>query len=203
MILEPTGALKLMPYSYYEGLDWVQLRLWCHHNARYGLPTIELVEWLKDYIGDRKAIEIGAGSGDLCHHLDIPGTDNYQQTWPDVRMFYAISGQPTIIYGTWVENIAALDAVKKYKPDIVIGSWITHWVDPDKAVGIGGGNMYGVKEDELLDYGVTYIMIGNLAIHGHKPILRLPHEELQFPFVKSRAHKRELDRIFIWSKKPR
>lgn len=198
MQLEPNGALKLMPAEYYDSLDWMELRTWCHFQARYGLPTVELIAWLKDYIGDRKAIEIGAGSGDLCHHLGIVGTDNFQQTWPQVAMYYAIGGQPTIAYGSWVEKIDAIAAAKKYKPDIIIGSWITHWIDPDKAMPVGGGNMFGVKEDELLKLVDTYIMIGNLDIHAHKPILELPHETLEFSFVKSRAQKRELNRIFIW-----
>lgn len=200
MILEPNGALKLLPASYYDILDWDELRIWCHHNARYGLPTVELVAWLKDYIGDRRAIEIGAGSGDLCYHLGIKGTDNYQQTWPDVVIHYAAMGQPLIKYGSWVENRNAMVAVQKYRPSVVIGSWITHWIDPNLPPPPGGGNMYGVKENELLKLVDTYIMIGNLDIHQHKPILKLAHEEHQFSFVKSRASRPQLDRIFIWKR---
>lgn len=200
MILEPNGALRLMPASYYDSLDWNDLRIWCHYNARYGLPTVELIQWLRDRIGDRPAMEIGAGSGDLCHHLGIRGVDNHQQTWPHVMLYYAATKQPTIKYGPWVQNHDALKAVKMFKPKVVIGSWITHWIDPDKPPPPGGGNMHGVKEDQLLDLVDEYIMIGNLETHGSKPIMSLPHTELQLPFVKSRASNPDLDRIFIWSR---
>lgn len=196
--LTPDGAISLLQTADYDAMDWVQLRLWCHHNARYGLPTLELIDWLHSQIGNRKAIEIGAGSGDLCYHLDVPGFDNHQQEWPEVKAIYDLARQPTIRYGGWVERMDALDAVRGYKPEIVIGSWITHWVDPALPVPNGVGNMYGVKEDELLRLVDTYIMIGNLAIHEHKPILKLPHEEYQLPFVKSRASRPELDRVFVW-----
>lgn len=200
MILEPNGALRLMPASYYDSLDWNELRIWCHHNARYGLPTVELVEWLKERIGGRSVLEIGAGSGDLCHHLGIRGVDNHQQTWPDVAIHYALNGQPAIKYGPWVQNHDAVKAVKMFKPKVVIGSWITHWIDPDKPMPAGGGNMYGVKEAQILELVDEYIMIGNLEVHKAKPIRSLPHEELSLPFVKSRAHNPQLDRIFIWTK---
>lgn len=198
MILESNGAIRLQPTSYYERVDWIKLRLWCHEYARYGLPTVELVQWLKSFIGDRKAIEIGAGSGDLCFHLGIKGVDNKQQTWPEVQMAYVAMGQPTIKYGAWVETSDAVDAVRKHKPDIVIGSWITHWFDPRDPD--AGGNMFGIKEQDILSLADTYIMIGNLSIHGKKPILKIPHREWQFDFVKSRAMRPTLDRIFIWSK---
>lgn len=194
----PNGAIKLFPAAHYDRGDWTALRMWCHEHARYGLPTIELVEWLKQQIGDRKAIEIGAGSGDLCYHLGIIGTDNYQQEWPDVRLYYAVLGQPVIKYGEWVERLDALEAVKQHKPDVVIGSWVTHWIDPNLPPPPGGGNMYGIREDEILKRVDTYIMIGNLEIHKHKPILKLPHEELNFPWIKSRAAARDQNRIFIW-----
>lgn len=200
MMLEPNGAIRLMPAAYYDSIDWQSFRIWCHYQARYGIPTIELIDWLKNCIGDRPTIEIGAGSGDLCHHLGIRGVDNHNQTWPDVALYYAATGQPTIKYAPWVQNYDALKAVKMFKPSVVVGSWITHWIDPDKPIPPGGGNMYGVKEDEMLKLVDTYIMIGNLEVHKSKPIMALPHEELELPFVKSRAHKPKLDRIFIWER---
>ncbi len=192
--------MKLLQTVVWDCIDVMTMRLFGHQYARYGFPTVELIAWLKEIIGDRKAIEIGAGSGDLCYHLGILGTDNYQQTWPDVQLHYAATGQPTIKYGPWVERLEALDAVRRHKPNVVIGSWITHWIDPDKPMPPGGGNMYGLKEDELLELVDTYIMIGNLRVHQHKPILKLPHQELTLPFVKSRATYPDLDRVFIWSK---
>jgi len=198
MILEPNGALKLMPASYYDGLDREQLRVWCHWHARYGLPTIELVDYLKGLIGHKTAIEIGSGCGDLCYHLGIQGTDNWCQTFKDVQLFYILMRQPMIKYGSWVERIDALEAVQKYRPQVVVASWVTHWVDATKPVKNDVGNMYGVKEDEILKLVETYILIGNKNIHEYKPIMERDHLEIQAPFVKSRAQDASLDRIFIW-----
>jgi hypothetical protein len=191
--------------------DRTELRLWCHHNARYGLPTKELVEWLREYIGGREAIEIGSGAGDLAYHLGIKATDNKMQDDPtktllgptgqmvSVKEFYQMTGQPTIKYPDWVEKIEALDAVDKYKPQVVVAQWVTHWIDPNKPVPPGGGNVFGIKEDELLAKGVTYIMIGNRKIHGGKPILKLPHKEYQFSFLRSRRNDSD-DVVYIWEK---
>lgn len=196
--LEPCGAVTLLPAAAYRDMPWEPFRLWCHYNARYGLPTVELVDWLKAEIGERSAIEIGAGAGDLCHHLGIPGYDNYQQEWADVAAYYRAMGQPTIRYGAWVKRRDALIAVQGVKPSVCIGSWVTNWIDPNKPPPPGGGNMYGVKEDEILRLVDAYILIGNLATHSAKPIMRLPHEEHKLDFLVSRAAEPELDRVFIW-----
>lgn len=200
MILLPNGAIELLPAAYYDKQAHVDMMLWCHHHARYGLPTVELIEWLKERIGDRTAIEIGAGSGDLCHHLGVKGIDNYQQTFPDVEVYYRLAGQPTIKYAPWVENIGALEAVTQYRPQVVIGSWITEWISPLEPPPPHGGNMFGVKESEMLPLVETYILIGNKRIHGNKEIMKLPHTELQLPFVKSRSSRPDQDRVYIWGK---
>jgi hypothetical protein len=193
--------IKLLPSAAYDAFDRDGLRVWCHQNARYGLPTVELVEWLKTYINGRPAIEIGAGSGDLCHHLGIRGTDSKLQDDPRAAIYYQLLRQPTIHYPASVERLEALVAVKKYRPRIVIASWVTHWVDPSKPPPHGEGCMFGVREDRLLKLGVTYVFIGNLLIHQHKPILKLPHREIQVPFLRSRASVPALDRILIWNAK--
>jgi hypothetical protein len=194
------GILRLLPSDAYDAIDPVGLRAWCQVNARYGLPTIELIRWLQDYIGDRTAIEIGSGHGDLAFHLGIPATDNRQQERPDVVRLYTALRQPLIKYPVWVKNLDALDAVDMYKPDVVVASWVTHWIDPDLPMPAGGGNMYGVKEDKLLETGVTYIVIGNEAVHSHKPIMALPHETHHFPFIRSRAKDPSLNRLWIWNR---
>lgn len=199
-LLDERGALRLMPAAWYDQQDRHSLRVWCHYNARYGLPTVELVDWLKTRIAGRKSIEIGAGAGDLCYHIGNVGVDNHQQEWPDVKAYYAALQQPTIKYPSWVIEADALEAVNRIRPSVVIGSWVTHWIDPEIPAPAGGGNMYGVKEPEILSLVDEYIVIGNLAIHSHKPIMKLPHEELELPFIRSRAARPELDRVFVWQK---
>lgn len=201
-LLDDNGYLKILPASFYEELDPVELRIFCHVFARYGLPTTELVEFLKQYIGDHSAIEIGAGCGDLGRALGIPMTDNFCQEWPDVKAIYIAAQQPIIRYGKDVEQIDALDAAKKYKPDIIIGQWVTNWIDPNLPPPPGGGSMYGIKEDLLLEECKSYVVIGNSNVHGHKPILAKPHAEVQDKdrWIKSRANDQSKNVIYIWER---
>lgn len=196
-ILDANNKIKLLPASFYDQIPFYTIRLFCHYYARYGLPTLELVEWLKDKIKGLSAIEIGAGAGDLGYHLGIPMTDSYCQEIPEVKEFYQISRQPTIQYGKDVERLDALQAIDKYKPDVVIASWVTQWIDPDLPPPPGGGNVYGVKEEELLKRVGSYIVIGAEEIHRHKTIMKIPHKTFDLPFVRSR---RKDNRIWIWEK---
>jgi len=197
-LLDSNDHLKILPASAYDAIPQHELRLFCHFYARYGLPTKEMVEWLKKHIGKKSAIEIGAGHGDLGRALGIPMTDNYCQTWPDVKEFYEAAEQPVIAYGEDVERLDALEAAQKYKPDIIIGQWVTHWIDPALSVPVGGGSMYGVKEDLLLKECKTYIVLGNKNIHGHKPILKQKHAELKLPFIRSRASSPKENVVYVW-----
>lgn len=192
------GYIRLLSHQDLAALPPAGVRIWAHFKTRYHLPTIGTVEWLKAYIGSRRAIEIGSGCGDLAHYLGIPGTDNMCQIIPEIAAFYQLLGQPLMMYGPDVECLDALDAVAKYQPEIVVGAWVTHWIDPKLPIPIGGGNMYGIKEDQIVNKGVTYLIIGNLRVHQHKPILKLPHTELRLDCLRSRGDP-ALDRVFIWN----
>jgi hypothetical protein len=198
-LLDEERHLKALHAQEYDRYSSDSLRLFCHRHARYGLPTIELVHWLEEQIGNRKAIEIGSGSGDLAHFLGIPATDNRMQEWPTIRSLYRLTGQPVIEYPEFVQNLDAVDAVAQYRPDVVVGSWITQWIDPNLPAPKTGGNVWGVKEDKILEAGCTYILIGNRKIHGDKNIMREPHQELKLPFLRSRATFPFLDRVWIWN----
>ena len=198
-LLNANGQLRLLAASAYDAIPCDGLQLWCHRFARYGLPTIELVAWLRERVGDRTAIEIGAGAGDLAHYLHITATDNRMQEWPDILLQYVFTGQPTIKYPDFVQSLDAVDAVSKHRPDVVIASWVTEWIDPRLPPPETGGNAWGVKEDQILASGCEYILIGNVAVHGRKKIMKLPHREFPLPFLRSRAFRPELDRVWIWN----
>lgn len=200
-LLDNDGYLKILPAAYYDKFPLDHLKLFCHYYARYGLPTVELAEFLKFFIGDRSALEIGAGCGDLGRALNIPMTDNFCQDWPEVKAYYALAGQPVIRYGKDIERLDALDAVKKYKPDVVIGQWVTHWIDPKFPPPPGGGSIYGVKEDLLLKECKSYIVIGNSDVHGHKPIRAINHMEVQnrHSTIRSRANDQSKNILYIWN----
>jgi hypothetical protein len=197
-LLDANGQIKLLPAAAYHAYSQQSLQLFGHRHARYGYPTVELIAWLKEKIGARKAIEIGSGTGDLAFHLGIPATDNHMQQWPHVRYHYELMGHPVIQYPAFVERVDAIDAIDRYQPEVVVGSWITQWIDPNLPMPAAGGNMYGVKEDQILDRGCTYILIGNLGVHGAKNICRQPHQQLELPFLRSRATHPLLDRVFVW-----
>ncbi len=194
-----SGQLRLLPAKAYDAIPCDALRLWCHRYARYGLPTSELVGWLQERIAGRRAIEIGAGTGDLACHLGIPATDNRMQEWPEIRLHYGLIGQPVIEYPAFVQTLDAVDAVRRHQPAVVVASWVTQWIDPALPPPAAGGNIYGVKEDEILATGCEYILIGNIGLHGGKKIRVLPHQELTLPFLRSRAICPELDRVWIWN----
>lgn len=198
-LLDETGHLKLLRAAEYDAFPPQVLQLWCNRHARYGVPTVELIEWLRPLIAERRTIEIGAGNGDLAHHLGIPATDSWIMTNPTIAAHYRRFGQPVIDYPPTVERLDAAAAIEKYQPEIVLASWVTQWIDPHLAPPEGGGSIFGVKEDRLLATGATYIFIGNLAVHGHKVIRKLPHIELALPFLRSRTFEPALDRVMIWN----
>lgn len=196
-LLNKDGSLRILTCSEYEQFTQDELRLFCHLMGRYCLPTAELVTFLKQMIDPDTTLEIGAGAGDLGRALGIRMTDNHMQTWSDVKAIYTIQGQPTVPYGPDVEQMDALEAIARYKPHTVLGAWVTQWIDPNQPPPSEGGNMYGIREEELLERVKRYIVIGAEGIHGRKKILRHPHRVIDAPFARSR---RTDNKIWIWEK---
>lgn len=145
-LLEPNGKLRIISCKEYEKFDWNSFRFFCHQYARYGLPTIELVEYLKRVIGDRSTIEIGAGAGDLGWRLGIPMTDSKIQDQPEIAETYSKLGQPVIKYGADVEKLECIEAINKYKPKVVIASWVTTFSETQQSY---GSCPYGVRKKRL------------------------------------------------------
>ncbi|VGQ11506.1 hypothetical protein SB5439_04959 [Klebsiella variicola] len=178
---DETGTLKAMPATYWQEKTRTDRMLFGHKNALYAFPTIEGIEHINSLIGDRSAIEIGAGNGAFCKALGIPGTDSYQQAHPHYAMLYKLQGQPTINYGAHVRRMDALQAVKFHKPKIVIAAWVTHKYDPLRHA--NGGNEAGVDEHALLRKVDEYIFIGNSNIHQTKLIF----EDIECGIIKTHA----------------
>jgi len=197
-MLDKNGILKLFPASNYDEFDRDSLRVWCNINHRYGLPTVETVEWLKNRITGRKTIEIGSGAGDLAHYLNIPATDNRLQEKPEIKAYYQLMGQVPITYPDWVEKLEAEQAIAVYKPECVVASWVTQWIDPNLPYPEEGGSVFGIREDKIVEAGYTYILIGNYNTHRNKKIMQIPHEEYRLPFLRSRNVDGE-DAIYIWN----
>ncbi len=196
-LLLPNGKMKLLPAAFYDAIDKGNLRLFCHSYARYGIPTTELIDFLIQKIDGRSAIEIGSGHGDLGYHLNIKMTDSKIQKNPEIQESYRAMKQPIIDYPDDVEEIDALDAVEKYKPSVVVASWVTTYAPHVMPY---GSNPHGIKETKILDKIETFIIVGNNDLHGDKPIRKLPHLEIYEPWIKSRATNPENNRIYIWDR---
>lgn len=198
-LLDERGLVRVLPSADLRKIPSDAMKLWCHKNAVYLLPSQELIAWLKEKIGGRKAIEIGGGNGVVGRALGIPITDNRCQEWPDVRAYYAAGGQPTVKYRRDVEALGALEAVAKYKPQVVVACWVTHLYHAEEHE--RGGNMYGVDEEALLDSGIeTFIHVGATTSHSQKRIVARPHEEFRPDFLFGRG-KPEDRVIWVWETK--
>lgn len=197
-LLDKQGLLRVQPAEFFAATDARMLRLWCHFRGVYQLPTLELVDWLRQRIGARSALEVGAGRGWLGRALGVRATDNHCQSWPDVRAIYAAMGQPVTEYGHDVECIAANPAIVKYQPEVVFGCWVTQLADAQKRLPPGGGSVYGIDEHDVLRRVRTYIVVGNDAVHGGKEIMAGPHETIRAAWLWSRATYPKQNAIYIW-----
>lgn len=204
-ILCEDGRIKLIPADFYLALRPHHLRIWLHGQARYGVPTVELVAWIKERIAGRKAIEVGAGNADLGYHVGITQTDSYMQTDRLVaKEYYEAGRQPPTRPKKDVLKMDAIQAMNRLHPDVIVASWLTHKFDPSKGdiEGVSDGNMFGPDEEKFVQRAQTYIHIGAEKIHGRKRILALPHEELRFPWLISRVADQSENVIYVWDKLP-
>jgi hypothetical protein len=197
ILLDENKKLKLFSASSYKGLDRGDLHCFCHYHARYGIVTEELLDMLDSLIKGRSAIEIGAGAGDLGHHLKIKMTDSKIQEDPKIIQQYRAMHQQPITYPEDVEKLEAIKAIEKYQPKVVVASWVTTYSPVQQSY---GSSPYGVDENKILNMVDTYIMIGNLKIHGDKPIRGKAHDIISHPGILSRALHPDQNRIFVWNK---
>ncbi|EIP9221012.1 hypothetical protein LT875_002458 [Salmonella enterica] len=170
-LFDAKGVMLPQPAAFYAGLTVAQRAKLGHEHGIYSFPTIEAVDFIRAVIAGRehKTIEIGAGNGGWCKALNIRGTDSYLQRRPDVAAKYASMRQPLASYGAHVEKLEAIKAVRKYRPSVVVSSWVTQKFRADRFC--MRGNADGVDELRLLELVDEYVLIGNTAQHGDKMIL--------------------------------
>lgn len=196
-VLGEDGRLKVLPAAYWALTTPEERGLFGVRHGLYQFPTFELVTFLQKVIGDRKAIEIGAGAGILSDALGITGTDSYQQRLPKYRAMYEAMKQPIVPYGPNVVQMDARQAVRQLRPDVVIGCWITHKYDPKRH--FAGGNEAGVVLEEIADSVDSLILIGNTKVHKDCPLWSKPHQIIHPKFVYSRAMNGTPDFVAEWS----
>lgn len=191
------GVLRPMPAAFYAGVDRNDLSVWCVLRGLYCLPTLELVDFLREQIAGETAIEIGAGHGCIGRALGIPITDSKQQERPDVAAAYRAMGTAPIVYPLDVEKLTALQAVEKYRPSVVIGAWVTWRYKPDRHA--SGGNVNGIDEGKLIAKPSVqrYVMVGHERVHAKRPMLGRRQTVHRLPLF-SRALD-NLDVVWVWS----
>lgn len=196
--IDCNGHIKVMPASFYANTTPAERGVLAVRHGVYCLPTFELVERLREIIDGRSAIEIGSGNGVLAGALDIHATDNKMQDDPEIREHYKMMGQPPVKYGANVEKITARDAVRKYRPRVVIAAWVTHLYDERNHD--AGGNMFGVDELDILRNCEAYVFVGNTQVHAKKPLWKHSPDVLEMPsWIYSRALNGSPDFISVWS----
>ncbi|CAN7761249.1 hypothetical protein LJR039_007111 [Pseudorhodoferax sp. LjRoot39] len=200
-MLDARGRARVVPASTLASTTPEERLLFGVRHGLYSFPTEELCSHLRERIAGRRAIEIGAGNGVLAEALGIPATDNRQQDQAEVKAYYQRLGQPTVPYGDNVEMLDAAAAIAKYKPDVVIGCWVTHRFDPRSPE--RGGSTTGVDEEAIVAGCDEYIFIGNQQVHAPKPIWMLPHECETPDWIYSRAMNGTPDFIAVWSRMAR
>lgn len=198
-VLGADGRMRILPAAYWATTTTNERALFGTRTGIYSFPTEELVVRLKELIAGRVAIEIGAGHGILAEALGIPGTDNYQHRMLKYRLVYETAKQPIVPYGPKVIEMHASRAVRHFRPQVVIGCWVTHKYDhahPELE-----GNEIGVDEPDILRNCSTYIFVGNEHVHAQKPILSTRpslgrKHVIEYPdYVYSRAHNNSRDFI--------
>lgn len=200
VLLDENQRVKLLPATEYAKLDRDVLRAWCGIRARYVLPTTELVEWLKQEIGSKTALEIGAGQGDLGRLLGIPMTDSYQQVNDPATVAYFKLLSPMGTMPTHPPPDVAMEdgeqAVRQRKPQVVIAAYVT-----EKHVrGRDRGNYKGIRYDHIIERCEKFILIGSLPIHGKNCASKLKHQELHFPWLVTRTPDQAMSRIWLWTR---
>lgn len=192
------GRMKVVPASVFENTTPHERYFFGFKKAAYGFITEELVAYVQSLIAGRTALEIGAGNGELSTTLGIRATDNYQQSWPEIVERYNALKHPVVTYGANVENLEAAAAVAKYRPSVVVASWVTHKYEPSRH--FAGGNSSGVVEEDIINACDTYIFIGNEDVHKYKSIWKTPHTKINPPWLYSRATNGTPNFIAIWNR---
>lgn len=194
------GVLKVMSADFYHQFHADSIQGFCLFLGLYALPTTELMDRINLLIMEaspsRNAIEVASGNGCLGKGLGIQCTDNYMQATDEMRAHLKAVRQAPVSYGPHVAKFDALEAVKIFKPEVVVAAWMTHKYRPHEHY--RGGNIYGIEENDMMVKIKRYILVGNLEVHKHKPLMGVAHQRIQGDFIVSRSSHPSKNAIFVW-----
>ena len=215
-LLGSDGCIYPIPYFFIKNDTLDTLNLVMQSLGLYTFPTIELCEWLNSQIDDNpelephSAIEICGGTGWIGRQLGIPSTDIKNMENPIVQEVMLKEFSVPTIYANDVKTLEASEAVKRYSPDIVIGSYVTSKqlvdkIDKRKAITIeqrmfNGGTikhnlMDMVRDDIRVGVDIKWIirkvyktiLICNMRTHKNESYISLPHKSYSFPWLVTRG----------------
>ena len=197
------GELNILSIKEINQYPYNDIMQFCLSRGIHCLPTLELIDFLKDEIGIQRlgkiAIEIGAGHGAIAQALNIISTDSFQQNDLNIKAFYAKSKQPTVKYGKGIHKLDADEAIDKFTPSTIIGAFITHKYNKEHC--LTEGNMYGVAEEKIIEKGIKYIFIGNKSTHQKKYICKAyPNfKTYQFDWLFAKVKNQHDNVIWVWN----
>lgn len=197
LMLDGHGRLKAVPAGVLAGTTATERAVFGVRHGVYGFVTHELVDFVRQLIGGRTALEIGAGHGLLARELGILATDNRQQERPAIRAYYKALGQAVVPYGEDVHRLDAHEALLLHKPQVVVASWVTHRYDPARHE--AGGNEDGVSEERIVDSCEAYVFVGNEKVHAAKSLWARPHQIWRPSWLYSRAINGTPDFVALWT----
>ena len=175
------------------------VKLWCHKRAVYQIVNPELVETIRDIIGERSAIEVGAGNATLGTALDIPVTDSFVQH-KETKKLYELLNQPITAPPLHVQEFGAVPAAKHFKPQVIIGCFLTqkYKQGDEKHTPPIGSSIYGADHFKLLENCQTLILTGHHMVHKDNRIFTLPHKTYSAPWLLSRTSLVDGNRIWVF-----
>ncbi len=172
-----------------------ELLSFCHKQYIFEFFTVEYVQALAEYINTRKAtikpkgkmtiLEIGAGNGKLAHYLN-----KYLEAIKcDAKVIATDSGEWNLDENIFpVEKLTHKEAIRKYRPDLIICSWMPRGIDltpdfPSEYILIGIPDYCATKE--VWDRGVILENLRKLQICRTDMIgLPVPSNSVTMSFEK-------------------
>ncbi|WP_143056578.1 hypothetical protein [Chitinophaga sp. YR573] len=199
--LDNNGHLKAISALELHKIHEVERSAWAQMNSVYHFITKEMIEWLKEKIEGRSAVEICAGNGGIARLLGIPATDSYYETEPNGIDYCLKKGIRPVFPAADVIKMEANEAITYDKPKVAIGAFVPQIYLHSDVNSDNPGKTWGVDEVLLLKKVQTYIMLGNEIVDKGKRIFKLPHQTYRLPWQITRANEQALNRIWIWDKR--
>lgn len=199
LLLDERGLVRVLPTSEIRKIPTDHIKIWLNQNGVYCLPTLELIDWIRERIDGRKAIEVCAGNGAIGRALGIPATDSYAQQDPSMAAYYSLIGQKPTQPPADVYKFEANEAVDVLKPKVVVASYATQkYLPGDEGPPAIGSCIVGIDELAMLPKIETYILVGNDRSHADKRIGKFPHETFRFDWIVTRAVDQSTNFIRVW-----